>query len=392
MQAHTFLPITSRLAGFYFAYFAIVGAFMPYWSLYLEGQGFDRATIGLLASITVLTRIFAPIVWGWLADRSGKRMRWIRLATLVECLIWLSIFMMPNTLGNLVLLMFIFSFFQNAILAQFEAVTLFWLGEQRERLYGKVRRWGSIGFIVAVFALGKVFDWIDIDHLPVILMAISSIAWIWSWQIKEPVLAPKAQQQLGSIFPVLQRPQVWRFFAIQFLLLLSHAPFYSFYSNYLKDTGYSTGVIGMLWATGVIAEIVMFSRARHLIRRFSQSQLIALCLLLTAIRWAVVGLFPQHLAVQFAAQCLHAFSFGLFHVLAMRILMLEFSPEQQGRAQALYSTMWGLGVAIGSLAAGHYWQEYGGSMMFYVASCICCMALFLVSKLSVVKTQPSIDV
>ena len=108
-------------------------------------------------------------------------------------------------------------------------------------------------------------------------------------------------------------------------------------------------------------------------------------------RWALVGLFPYYLVVQVAAQCLHAFSFGLFHVLAMRILMLEFAPEQQGRAQALYSTMWGLGVASGSLVAGHYWQEYGGSMMFYAASCICCIALFFVSKLSVVKTQTSID-
>ncbi|ONG42276.1 MFS transporter [Alkanindiges hydrocarboniclasticus] len=380
-----------KISGFYFLYYAVVGAFMPYWSLYLEDQGFSRATIGLLASITVLTRIFAPIAWGWLADRTGKRMRWVRLATLMECIIWLSIFLLPNTLGHLAILMFVFSFFQNAILAQFEAVTLFWLGAQRESLYGKVRRWGSVGFIVAVFILGKVFDIISIHYLPMLLMLIAGLTWAWSWQIHEPKQAPPAQKQLSSIFPVLKQPLVWRFFSIEFLLLLSHAPFYSFYSNYLKDYGYSTGTTGLLWSLGVVAEIVMFSQSRHLLARFKQHQLIALCLIVTSLRWILVASFPQFLSVQIIAQCLHAFSFGLFHVLAMRVIFNSFLPAQQGRAQALYSTMWGLGVALGSLLAGHYWQAYGGNAMFYAAALVVLLGLFFLSPRYVVKTQSALD-
>lgn len=380
-----------KISGFYFLYYAVVGAFMPYWSLYLEDQGFSRATIGLLASITVLTRIFAPIAWGWLADRTGKRMRWVRLATLMECIIWLSIFLLPNTLGHLAILMFVFSFFQNAILAQFEAVTLFWLGAQRESLYGKVRRWGSVGFIVAVFILGKVFDIISIHYLPMLLMLIAGLTWAWSWQIHEPKQAPPAQKQLSSIFPVLKQPLVWRFFSIEFLLLLSHAPFYSFYSNYLKDYGYSTGTTGLLWSFGVVAEIVMFSQSRHLLARFKQHQLIALCLIVTSLRWILVASFPQFLSVQIIAQCLHAFSFGLFHVLAMRVIFNSFLSAQQGRAQALYSTMWGLGVALGSLLAGHYWQAYGGSAMFYAAALVVLLGLFFLSPRYVVKTQSALD-
>ncbi len=380
-----------KISGFYFLYYAVVGAFMPYWSLYLEDQGFNRATIGLLASITVLTRIFAPIAWGWLADRTGKRMRWVRLATLMECIIWLSIFLLPNTLGHLAILMFVFSFFQNAILAQFEAVTLFWLGTQRESLYGKVRRWGSVGFIAAVFILGKVFDLISIHYLPMLLMLIAAFTWAWSWQIHEPQQAPTAQKQLSSIFPILKQPQVWRFFSIEFLLLLSHAPFYNFYSNYLKDYGYSTGTTGLLWSLGVVAEIVMFSQSRYLLAGFKQDYLIALCMILTSLRWILVASFPQFLSVQIIAQCLHAFSFGLFHVIAMRVIFNNFLPAQQGRAQALYSTMWGLGVASGSLLAGHYWQAYGGSAMFYAAALVVLLGLFFLSPRYVVKTQSTLD-
>lgn len=389
------LPVANKnltkISGFYFLYYAVIGAFMPYWSLYLEDKGFDRATIGVLASITVLTRIFAPIAWGWLADRTGKRMRWVRLATFMECIVWLSIFMLPNTLGHLAILMFVFSFFQNAILAQFEAITLFWLGDQRDSLYGQVRKWGSIGFIAAVFGLGKVFDVLSISYLPILLMSLAAFTWLWSWQISEPRHAPQAQKKLSPITPILRQSHIWRFFTIEFLLLLSHAPFYSFYSNYLKDYGYSTGITGMLWSLGVVAEIIMFSQSRHLLARFARHHLIALCLILTSLRWVIVASFPQYLWLQILAQCLHAFSFGLFHVIAMQVLFKGFLAQQQGRAQAVYSTMWGLGVAIGSLFAGHYWQAFGGSMMFYVAAVVVLIGLLFLPFQSVVKKQSPVD-
>lgn len=175
-------------------------------------------------------------------------------------------------------------------------------------------------------------------------------------------------------------------------MLLSHAPFYSFYSNYLKDYGYSTGTTGLLWSVGVVAEIIMFSQSKHLLARFAQHRLIAACLVITSIRWLIVAIFPQYLWLQVLAQCLHAFSFGLFHVVAMQILFKAFLSEQQGRAQAIYSTMWGLGVAIGSLFAGHYWQPIGGNSMFYLAAIVVLLGLFFLPRPSVVKTQPSLDV
>ena len=155
MQA---LAISTRLGGFYFFYYAIVGAFMPFWSLYLEDQGFNYQEIGVLSSIAILTRFFAPFIWGWIADKSGKRMLLVRIATWMEACIWLMMFIIPNSFQSVALLMLIFSFFQNAILAQFEGVTLFWLGEKRAELYGKVRKWGSVGFIIGVFGLGAIFE------------------------------------------------------------------------------------------------------------------------------------------------------------------------------------------------------------------------------------------
>ncbi|MBJ9419399.1 MFS transporter [Acinetobacter oleivorans] len=372
------LTIQTRLGGFYFFYYSIVGTFMPYWNLYLQGQGFNYQEIGILSSIAIVTRFFAPLVWGWVADKSGKRMLLVRLATWMESCIWLAIFIVPNTFQSIALLMLIFSFFQNAILAQFEGVTLFWLGDQKAKLYGKIRKWGSVGFIVGVFVIGALLEIVPISMLPILLLIIASLAFIWSFTIREPDGAPTSQKKLEPLLPVLRRPTVAAFFTIEFILLFSHAPFYSFYSNFLKSLNFSTTEIGFLWAMGVFAEIFMFSIASKIFQRFSWRSLVVVCLLVTSIRWMLVALFSHYFVGQLFAQCLHAFSFGLFHLIAMRVIFQNFSVGQQGRGQALYSTMWGLGVAFGSVLAGHFWKILSGELIFMCASMVVLLGLCFV--------------
>ncbi|WP_446090168.1 MFS transporter [Acinetobacter sp. 1124_18A] len=372
------LTIQTRLGGFYFFYYSIVGTFMPYWNLYLQDQGFNYQEIGVLSSIAIVTRFFAPLVWGWIADKSGKRMLLVRLATWIESCIWLAIFIVPNTFQSIALLMLIFSFFQNAILAQFEGVTLFWLGDQKAKLYGKIRKWGSVGFIVGVFVIGALLEIVPISMLPILLLIIASLAFIWSFTIREPDGAPTSQKHLEPLLPVLKRPTVAAFFTIEFILLFSHAPFYSFYSNFLKSLNFSTTEIGFLWAVGVFAEIFMFSIAPKIFQCFSWRSLVVVCLLVTSIRWMLVGLFSHYFVGQIFAQCLHAFSFGLFHLIAMRVIFQNFSAGQQGRGQALYSTMWGLGVASGSILAGHFWKTLSGELIFMCASVVVLLGLCFV--------------
>lgn len=372
------MPIQYRLSGFYFFYYCIVGTFMPYWSLYLQNQGFSYKEIGLLSSIAIITRFFAPFIWGWIADKSGKRMLLVRIATWMESTIWFLIFIIPNDFQSIALLMLIFSFFQNAILAQFEGVTLFWLGDKRTELYGKVRKWGSIGFIVGVFVIGALLELIPISMLPIMLLSIAFLAFIWSFCVREPASAPTSQKLLEPLWPILKRPVVVAFFSIEFILLFAQAPFYSFYSNYLKQEDFTTTEIGFLWAVGGVSEIIMFAYANIFLKRFSWRYLVIVCLIMTSLRFIVVGLFPQSFYMQFLSQTLHAFSFGLFHIIAMRIIFQNFSAGQQGRGQALYSTMWGLGVASGSILAGHYWQIFSGEIVFMIAGLSALLGLIFV--------------
>ncbi|AZB96575.1 MFS transporter [Acinetobacter pittii] len=144
---------------------------------------------------------------------------------------------------------------------------------------------------------------------------------------------------------------------------------------------FSTTEIGFLWAMGVFAEIFMFSIASKIFQRFSWRSLVIVCLLVTSIRWMLVAVFSHYFIGQLFAQCLHAFSFGLFHLIAMRVIFQNFSAGQQGRGQALYSTMWGLGVAFGSVLAGHFWKILSGELIFMCASVVVLLGLCFVKWL-----------
>jgi MFS transporter, PPP family, 3-phenylpropionic acid transporter len=381
LNSNSILPLKARLSGFYFFYFSVIGAFMPYWSLYLEHRGFDKQQIGWLAAITVISRIIAPSIWGQLADRSGLRMRWVRVGMVAELVAWVAILVVPHTLFWLVPVLFLYSFFQNAVLAQFESVTLFHLGENRDQ-YGIIRLWGSLGFIAAVSVLGLWFKWHLINTLPMIMIFLALITVINAFIISEPPRTVARTAKPPSLWPVLKRPAVWCFFTIQFFLLLSHAPFYSFYSNYLAGYGYSTLTIGLLWSVGVLAEVLMFTQTSKLLERFDEKFLIIACIVTTSMRWMLVGVFPTILSVQVLAQCVHALSFALFQSLAMQFIFREFHADQQGRAQALYSMLWGLGVALGSILAGQFWDHVGGRYIFIIGACVVLFGLFFVRNIA----------
>ena len=366
-----------RLSFFYFFYFAVLGGFMPYWSLYLQSLHFDEKAIGQLLAIGMLTRIVAPNFWGYLADTTGKRIELVRFGAVMISVFWLGIFFVGHSFYLMAVVLFAYSFFQNAILAQFEAVTIAHLGQDRS-LYGNIRLWGSVGFIATVAGFGYLFDVISIHYLPVLLLVCAVIAAVFSFTVPSPALQ-KISKETQPLWQTLKKPIVLSFFIVHFLLQFSHAPYYSFYSVYLENHGYSRGTIGMLWALGVLAEVIAFTQSQRLLQKFNEYQLVLCCLLLASLRWLVIAFAVDTPALLWLVQVLHAFSFAIFHAAAMSFIYREFSQGQQGQGQAIYSALWGLGVAVGSWLAGMVWQPLGATWIYCLAALACWLAVIVLS-------------
>lgn len=361
-----------RLSGFYFFFFAVLGGLVPYWAPYLKSLGFDAARIGQLIAVLHGTKIIAPNIWGWIADRTGRSMRVVRLAALLATLFFALVF-----LGQGYWLLFVsmtgFSFFWNAALPQFEANTMSHLGPDDHR-YSLIRLWGSIGFIGAVTALGWMIDFSGHAVLPVALVLLFAGLWIASLLAPESPPSAHVDGEPGFL-TILLRPRVLAFFVACFLLQASHGPYYAFFSIYLEDHGYANDVIGLLWALGVAAEIGVFLVMHRLLARFSPRALMTASLLLAAVRWWLIGAYVDSPVLLVFAQILHAATFGVYHAVGMYMINRFFVGRNQGRGQALYSSLtFGAGVAAGSLASGYLWTAAGGAATYFSAAVLAFVA------------------
>ncbi|MEQ1528015.1 MAG: MFS transporter [Methylococcales bacterium] len=365
-----------RLSGFYFFYFAALGGFIPYWSLYLKDSGFNALQIGQLTALLAATKIISPNLWGWIADHTGRSLRVIRLTSFFAAFMFAGFLYFHGYLW-LVSLTLAFSFFWNAALPQFEAATLFHL-QQNPHYYSRIRLWGSVGFIVSVLGIGRLLETQPIAILPTVITGLLTAIWLIT--LTTPDAKPgKHKASAVGIAQIIKRPEVLAFLTVSMLLQIAHGPYYVFYSIYLKQLHYPATFIGLLWGLGVFAEIVLFVLMGRILKRVRLRVILLLSIFLAMLRWLLIAWYADNLYVLLGAQCLHAATFGSAHVTAMHLIHNYFGQQHQGKGQALYASMsFGLGGMLGSLYSGYYWQLLGAEIVFSIAAG-CCVLAFVIA-------------
>ncbi|MBD8604618.1 MFS transporter [Pseudomonas sp. CFBP 8771] len=356
-----------RLSTFYLFYFALLGSTAPFLALYFHHLGFDSARIGELVAIPMLMRCVAPNLWGWLGDRTGRRLAIVRIGA-VCTLASFSLILVDTGYAWLAMVMALHAFFWHAVLPQFETLTLAHLQGQTAR-YSQVRLWGSIGFILAVVGLGRVFESLSLDTYPyALLLIMAGIVAASAWVPDVPAGDGPRRTTGEGFMKQLVRPGVLAFYGCVGLMQLSHGPYYTFLTLHLEQLGYSRAVIGMLWAVGVVAEVLMFLAMSRILARFSLRHVLIASFLLAAVRWLLLGSFAEHLWLLVLAQLMHAATFGSFHAAAIHFVQRSFGAHQQGQGQALYAALAGVGGALGALYSGYLWQSLGATGTFALAS------------------------
>jgi PPP family 3-phenylpropionic acid transporter len=364
-----------RLSAWYFCYFAFVGAFAPYFTLYLQSLGLTAAAIGTLMSLMLAMRLLAPNIWGWLADHLGRKVMVIRLSALLSAAGFLIFFLVRDFWG-LFVAMAIMAFFWSASLPLVEALTLRHL-EGRAEQYGRIRLWGSVGFIAAVLATGAWLDrapmssllWVNLG----LLVGIGVCAWLLAdasalAQVKAPV----------SLKSGLLRREVLALLAACLFMSAAHGPFYVFYSIHLVDHGYDKAAVGVLWALGVFAEIAVFVCMPRLLRTWTPRGILMASFLLAVVRFLMIGWGAGSVVLMVLAQLMHGATFGAHHAAAVAALTHWFPARQQARVQALYgSVSFGAGGMIGNLASGAAWESLGPSLTFTLGSVFAVVGLIL---------------
>lgn len=369
----------ARLSSFYFFYYAVLGAFTPYWSLYLESRGLGVTAISVLMSLWYATRVVSPSLWATLAARSPHPIRWLHVGCALA-LASFALFLMPLQHIGLFAVMLAYCFAYNAVMPQFESITMSHLGERSDR-YGLIRVWGSIGFILVVALYGWLIDarrlgvaalpWLMLPVLAAVLL--SALA---NRYAHEPTEHRHAETD-GGFRARLRQPQVIAFFVAAFLAQVSFGPFYTFFSIYLSEHGYATSTQGMLWSVGVLAEIGVFFLSSRIFRRWDAGRVLMFALLSASARWLITASFPDNMPVMLLAQLTHALNFGAFFAAAMQLLVRFFPGRMNGHGQGVfYGLSSGVGGVTGALLAGQLWR-FGGETAFLASSAIALAAALI---------------
>ncbi|GAC1405895.1 MAG: major facilitator superfamily domain-containing protein 6 [Burkholderiaceae bacterium] len=357
---------------FFFAYYGFIGIFSPYASLFFAHRGITPPQIGVLMSLMQVMRIFGPTLWGWVADRTRQRVGVLRLTALAATLMFMGMFF-GRSFAEFFIIMAAVNTFTSAQGPLSEALMLSTMRDDLTH-YGRLRLWGSIGFIAAVTLGGELLDWRGIELLPWMSWGMLGLVLLASLRLRET--APRRSQALPSIMAILRRREVLAFFGSSFLMIGAHASLYVFLSLYLAQIGYSKTVIGLLWSVGVLAEIGFFYYQAPLFRRFGVRALLLASLLAAVLRFLIIGCGATSLPWLIFAQMLHAASFGAHHSASVMRMQRWFSGPLQASGQALYiSISYGLGGTIGGLLMSACWDILGAGSVFIAGALLALLGL-----------------
>ena len=361
------------MAGGYFWYFATVGLFAPYWPVYLEHRGLDAVAIGFVMSVFAAMRVLGPPLFAHWADASGRPLVLLRAALLVAAGCALA-FPWVRGLWGIVVVLAVYSALWNGVMSLYDAHVLGRLGSDAPR-YGRLRLWGSVGFIVASMAAGPGLERAGIEVLPWVWAVLVGLTWT-SLLGLGPGEAAAGRGTPAAIGDALRDRRVQVFLVLSFLMLASHGAYYNFFSLYLERQGYGGAAIGAYWAWGVTAEIGIFLAAPQLLRRFPIRRLLIAALAATALRWWVLAAWPGSPLMVFLAQTLHLASFGMFHLCSVSLVQALFPRGASARGQALHASIgFGLGGVVGALVAGWVWQEVSPEAAFMACAGIALLAM-----------------
>lgn len=334
------------LSTFYFFYFSIIGVYVIFMPKVLAMSGYEPSEIGIIFAAGPMVRFLLPF-----AFTRGLKLN-VKSFNIALLIMLFSSIAFYNSLDNFYYLLFSnigLGIGLSLVLPFIEVVSLNRIGKER---YGKIRLFGSVGFVLVALILVKFLSSSDIalNYLLALTFLTSIVAFVIGKNSSDIIGQSSDEKNDINLF------SDWKLWLGLTLMQVSFGSFYNFFTIYETDYGISLDMTIYLWSFGVLAEIVML----YFQGRFLQNNLLLILQIttfVTAVRWFLVFVFPQNLSVLFFAQSLHALSFALFHSAA--ISYLYYLYKHKSLAQQFFSGItYGLGGFSGALLAGYIYEYY----------------------------------
>ena len=357
--------MASLIAIFYFFYFALIGVHIIFVPKILAMIGYSPSAIGIIFASAPLIRFIIPFLFlkGFKLNQTTFYIALMLMGTSAIAFYPALHHFFPILMVNI-----FFGIGIALILPYIEVIALQTIGKER---YGRIRLYGSIGFIAVALILVKFLSSPEVGIIFLIGAALLTVFFGFIIGTNSHTIH---KENCDSSLPECRFSLKGdEFLWLGFLLMqVSFGPFYNFFTIYTTDHGISLETTSWLWSFGVIIEIIMFYFQGKLLTK-NLHRILILTAWITAFRWIIVALFPNSLMLLFASQSLHAFSFALFHTASISLLFSLYKARQLSQ-QFFFGISYGLGGFIGALGAGFLYQLissysfFGGTLAAVLAA------------------------
>ena len=354
------------LSGFYFFYFALVAVHVIFFPKVLNLIGYSFIELSIIMAASPLIRFLSPFLFVKYISLTRNVFVFALLLTIVSSLL------VYNTIDNfwalLVVALFL-GFGISLVLPFVEVIALEHIAHDR---YGKVRLYGSVGFIIVSLVLVEYletpYNAIHFLLLTAVMIAFFGIGLLFIVETKER----ENSERLHGLEIFFRDKYLW---ISLFLMQLAFMPFYSFFFIHETAHGLSSQMTVYLWSFGVICEILMLNYQGVFLRHFTLINLLLFSLFVTVLRWFMLYLFPEDVTLLAISQAIHAFSFGLYHSVTIRYLYTIY--DNKSLAQQFFMGFgYGLGGLLGTIISG-VWYEYSSDTIYLFAAGTTLMAWYL---------------
>lgn len=363
--------IFSALSGFYYFYFSFIGVMIIFFPKVLSEIGYSDIELSIIMAAAPFVRFISPFVFGNRINLTAN----VFIASLL--LVFLSALLMYMVIDSFYALLIISVLLGFGISLTLPYVELLALKHIKKESYGKSRLFGSLGFIVVALVLKEFMqDPYNSLHFYVgISFSMLLFGLLILKLVGADVDAPSEQECSGGIFKLRQHSSLW---ISLFLMQVAFMPFYNFFTIYETRLGISLDVTIYLWIVGVLFEIVMMYFQGGLFKRFTLIDMLIFTTAITVVRWLMIHFFGDTITVLYASQSLHAFSFALYHSVAIRLLF-ELYTQRKVAQQFFFGISYGGGAFVGSILAGFVYQ-FDPNIVFLYAAFITFLAFIFLLK------------
>ncbi len=334
------------LGTFYFFYFSIIGVYIIFMPKVLAMSGYSATEIGTIFAVAPLVRFLLPFAFTRGLKLSVKT---FNAALFIMLLSSVAFYFSLDNFYKLLLANIGLGIGLSLILPYIELIALSQIGKEK---YGKIRLYGSVGFVLVALVLVRFLSEpiVALEFLVVLTFLTAIVAFVIAKN------ANKTEDKTEALENDINLLADWRLWLGLTLMQVSFGAYYNFFTIYETDHSVSMQMTIYLWSFGVLAEIFMLYFQGKLLRG-NLLLILQATTAMTALRWFLLFLFPQNLLILFFSQTLHALSFALFHSAAISYLFYLY--KHKPLAQQFFSGIsYGLGGFSGALLAGYIYEFY----------------------------------